>query len=140
MQYKYSMQSLQRIATCELELQTLFMAVGQNRDTTIVCGKRTKEAQHAAFMANTSQVDWPRSKHNVVDPLGLSRAIDAGPYSPAHRGVDWNDKDGFYYFGGYVMATAEALGIKIRWGGNWDGDMDLKDQNFFDLVHFELID
>jgi peptidoglycan L-alanyl-D-glutamate endopeptidase CwlK len=27
----------------------------------------------------------------------------------------------------------------IRWGGDWDGDQDFRDQTFDDLAHFELI-
>ena len=41
-------------------------------------------------------------------------------------------------FAGYVQGVAEQLGIKIRWGGDWDSDFDFKDQTFNDLVHFEL--
>ena len=41
---------------------------------------------------------------------------------------------------GYIQATADKLGIKIRWGGDWDSDGDLDDQTFMDLGHFELVD
>lgn len=38
-----------------------------------------------------------------------------------------------------VLATVK-LGIDIRWGGNWDMDGEpVTDQNFQDLVHFELV-
>jgi peptidoglycan L-alanyl-D-glutamate endopeptidase CwlK len=31
------------------------------------------------------------------------------------------------------------LGVKLRWGGNWDRDGEpVTDQDFQDLVHFEL--
>jgi hypothetical protein len=30
------------------------------------------------------------------------------------------------------------MGIKIRWGGDWDMDTETKDNNFDDLVHFEI--
>ena len=32
----------------------------------------------------------------------------------------------------------EQMGIDLIWGGDWDGDTDLKDNAFDDLVHFEL--
>ena len=38
------------------------------------------------------------------------------------------------------MSTANGMGIKIRYGGDWNGNFDLKDQNFYDGVHFELIE
>jgi peptidoglycan L-alanyl-D-glutamate endopeptidase CwlK len=28
----------------------------------------------------------------------------------------------------------------VRFGGDWDGDKDITDQKFNDLVHFELIE
>jgi peptidoglycan L-alanyl-D-glutamate endopeptidase CwlK len=37
------------------------------------------------------------------------------------------------------MGIAAKMGIKIRWGGDWDRDEELHDQTFFDLPHFELI-
>ena len=43
-----------------------------------------------------------------------------------------------YAFGGFVKGVASQKGIKIRWGGDWDSDNDLHDQNFIDLPHFEL--
>ena len=36
------------------------------------------------------------------------------------------------------MGIASQMGIDIIWGGDWDGDTDLKDNAFDDLVHFEL--
>ena len=53
--------------------------------------------------------------------------------------IDWEDANRFYYFAGRVMAVASSKGYRLRFGGDWDGDMDLKDQNFNDLVHFEYI-
>ena len=45
----------------------------------------------------------------------------------------------FYDFGGYVVGAAYRLGIPLRWGGDWDRDHDVfDDQRFQDLVHFEI--
>ena len=30
-------------------------------------------------------------------------------------------------------------GIPLRWGGDWDVDTELKDNDFDDLPHFELL-
>jgi hypothetical protein len=60
-------------------------------------------------------------------------AVDVAPYP-----VDWNDKERFYYFAGFVKGVASSLGISIRWGGDWNSDNNLKNQTFFDLPHFEL--
>ena len=55
-----------------------------------------------------------------------------------HPFPGWENIKTFYFFGGYVVRTAEVLGIKLRWGGDWDSDYDLDDQKFMDLIHFEL--
>ncbi|MDP6923131.1 MAG: hypothetical protein QGH06_09225, partial [Lutibacter sp.] len=59
---------------------------------------------------------------------------------------DWKSRDDFHYLGGFVLGTAAAMGINVRWGGDWS-DSSLskrsrttKDNNFDDMVHFELID
>ncbi len=43
------------------------------------------------------------------------------------------------YFAGLVRGIAVSWGVKIRWGGDWDMDGDLKDNSFDDLVHFEIV-
>jgi len=127
---KFSKTSLSKLETADVRLQTLFKKVIENYDCTILVGHRTKEEQDKAYPEH-SKVQWPHSKHNSIP----SKAVDVAPYP-----INWNDIDRFYHFGGYVRGVAEMLGIKIRWGGDWNGNFDLKDQNFFDLPHFEVVD
>ena len=126
----FSDTSLRRLSTCHPDLQEVFNEVVKEFDCTILCGYRNKEEQEAAFDQGRSKVSWPDSKHNTQP----SRAIDVAPYP-----VDWEDLERFYYFAGYVKGIAKGMGIKIRFGGDWDNDMRIKDNNFNDLVHFELI-
>lgn len=37
-----------------------------------------------------------------------------------------------------VFETAASCGVKLRWGGDWDGDGDIHDQRLYDPAHFEL--
>lgn len=127
---KFSKQSLDRLKTCEPELQELFHHVLQVHDCTILEGHRTEETQDEYFRTGKSKVEYPNSKHNTYP----SRAVDCAPYP-----IDWNNTKRFYYFAGIVKGVAEHMGLVIRWGGDWDGDNDLDDQSFMDLVHFELI-
>ena len=60
-------------------------------------------------------------------------ALDAAPCP-----IDWEDAKRFYLFAGFVLGIARQLGIKLRWGGDWDGDFTWRDQKFHDLVHFEI--
>lgn len=125
----FSLISKARLATCHPDLQRLFHEVVKRFDCRVLCGTRSQMKQDAAFAAGYSKVQWPNSKHNRSPSL----AVDVLPYP-----VDWGDTNRMYHFAGYVRRTAEELGIPLRWGGDWDGDTEVDDQDFNDLAHFEL--
>lgn len=62
-----------------------------------------------------------------------SNAVDIAPYP-----IDWNDRERFTYLAGHVKMAAHMLGIKVTWGGDWNNNNEVKDNNFDDLPHFEL--
>jgi len=125
---KYSKTSLKRLATCHPDLQRVFKTVIKYFDHSILCGHRTKADQDKAYSEGRSRVVYPDSTHNKTP----SDAVDAAPYP-----IDWKNIKRFYYFGGFVMGVAFALGVKLRWGGDWDMDTEVKDNTFNDLPHFE---
>jgi len=127
---KFSRQSQEKLLECDPDLQEVFTHVLSIMDCRIIEGFRGEEKQNEYFHAGMSKVKYPDGKHNRKP----SQAIDVAPYP-----IDWDDKERFYYFAGIVKGVAVSLGIKIRWGGDWDGDTDLHDQKFMDLVHFELL-
>lgn len=126
---EFSAASKAKLVTCHPDLQRLFFKVNELWPCTIISGRRTPDEQAALVKSGASKT--LNSKH-VTDP---SHAVDVAP-DP----LDWKDTSRFYYFGGFVLGVAESMGIHVRWGGDWDGDMQIKDQNFNDLVHFELAD
>lgn len=147
----FSNKSASNLNTCHPKLIDLFNQVIKFYDCTIIQGHRTKEEQDEYFYAQKSQVRWPDSKHNKSPSL----AVDVAPWVNGRipwprTPVLWTDKvqrntyikdlSQFYHFAGYVEGVAEMMGIKIRWGGDWDKDHDLMDNKFDDLVHFELVD
>lgn len=125
---RFSAQSRGHLDTCSEGLQRVFERVVAAYDCTVICGHRGKEAQNEAFRTGASKKQWPESNHNDLP----SRAVDVAPYP-----IDWKNLKRFYHFAGYVQAVGEEMGVRIRWGGDWDSDRDLDDQTFFDLVHFE---
>ena len=129
---KFGRKSKERLATCHPDLQRLFNEVIKHFDCSVICGHRTKEEQDTVYNARKSKVKYPKSKHNSSP----SMAIDVAPYIEG-RGVVWDEKQ-CYYFSGYVKGVADNIGIQIRLGSDWDGDDDISDQTFLDLVHFEL--
>ena len=128
--YKYGAASLERRATLHPDLQRLLDEVLKYFDFTIICGHRDMAAQNKAFVEGKSKARWPESKHNTYP----SQAVDVMPYP-----IDWEDTRRIYMFVGIVRGIAATMNIPIRVGADWDGDMEVKDQNFHDLPHFELI-
>ena len=115
--------SLQRLSTCDARLQKLFNDVIQARDCSILVGHRDEAAQVIACSTGKSNTPWPTSKHNSAP----SMAVDVAPYP-----IDWSDIEAFKDFADFVKERAEALGISIRWGGDFT--------TIRDYDHFELID
>ncbi len=128
---KYSKRSQENINSCHKLLRLLFNSILPVRDHTVICGHRGEEPQNRAFIEGRSKVKYPNGKHNGYP----SMATDVAPYFP---NTDLFIPLNCAYFAGYVMGVAQAYKIPLRWGGDWDKDGNNADQNFNDLVHFEL--
>jgi peptidoglycan L-alanyl-D-glutamate endopeptidase CwlK len=101
-------------------------------DISLTCGFRDRETQNTLFENSFSKVRWPDSKHNRRP----SKAIDLQPYPyPKMTSKVWG---ALGYIAGHAIRIAAEEGFSIRWGGDWDGDGDMTDQDFDDLFHFEL--
>lgn len=134
---RFSTESFSKLATCHPDLQALFYEVIKYFDCTILEGYRDQAAQELAFKEGNSKLNWPDSKHNTKPSL----AVDASPWP-----IEWQNINRFYWFAGYVMATAEQLKQQgkiihsIRYGGDWNRNFDITDdKGLKDLVHFELV-
>ena len=132
--------SLRRLRTCDMQLQSvLHRAMGlQLMDFTILVGHRGQTEQNEAFMRGASKLRWPASMHNTMPSL----AVDIAPWP-----IRWGDAGSptrikdigrFYKLAGIVLATAREQSIVLRWGGDWTMNGNVYDQDFDDLVHFEL--
>ena len=126
---KFGKKSQERLDTCHSDLIRLFTLVVRYFDCTILEGHRGKEKQNRYYKEGKSKIQWPDGKHNNYP----SEAVDVAPYP-----IDWEDRDRFHYFGGFVMGLAKSMDISLRWGGDWDMDTQVKDNKFDDLPHFEL--
>ena len=127
----FSDKSLAKLATCHPLLQRVFHEVIRDFDCTVLEGHRDKARQNQMVAEGKSQVRWPDGKHNTEPSL----AVDVCPYP-----VVWDDRERQMLFAGCVLATARAMGINLRWGGDWDQDTEVRDNTFDDLVHFEIVE
>jgi peptidoglycan L-alanyl-D-glutamate endopeptidase CwlK len=138
--YRFGKKSSHLLSTCDEKLQRVAQRAIKVMDFSILEGHRNQQTQDALFRARKSKLKWPLSKHNT-DP---SLAFDAVPYP-----IIWPDllkrpntysKDlgRFYLLAGVILMAGFEEGVKLRWGGDWNGNFDFTDQSFDDLVHFEV--
>ena len=138
---QWSQSSLQKLATCHIDLQKLCNAVLPIHDCKVITGHRDKESQEKMFNEGKSKLHWPDGRHNSYP----SDAVDLAPYVP---GMNPWDFEYSLYFAGIVLGVADTLlqmgrmSYPIRWGGNWSKVRDarsFKDVSFYDGLHFELV-
>ena len=128
---KFGKRSREALKSCDNRLQAVFNEVIKTVDCSVLEGHRGQARQDKFYEEGKSKVKYPDGRHNRLP----SRAIDCVPYP-----IDWNDRERFTLFAGYVLGVADQLGIKLRWGGDWDKDFQVNDNKFDDFPHFELLD
>ena len=126
---RFGKRSRRNLNTCDKRLQDLFNEVVKHFDCSVLVGFRDRDGQNTAYASGHSKVKWPNGKHNTKP----SFAVDVAPYP-----INWDDRERFIYFGGFVKGCAYRMNIPLRWGGDWDSDTQLSDNKFDDLVHFEV--
>ena len=126
---KFGKSSRARLATCDDELQKVFNEVIKYVDCSVLEGHRGQERQDKLLLESKTKVQYPQGRHNAIP----SRAADVVPYP-----VDWNDRERFHLFAGFVLGIARGMGINLRWGGDWNQNFEVDDNMFDDFPHFEL--
>jgi peptidoglycan L-alanyl-D-glutamate endopeptidase CwlK len=125
--------SLAQRATLHPRLVLVLDAAIKLFDFTIVEGHRGKAAQNAALASGASELPWPLGNHNATP----SRAADLAPYP-----IDWSETEKahlrFAFLMGVIYGEARRLGVKVRFGMDWNRNLDMRDENFLDLGHVEL--
>ena len=121
-----------QLATCHPKLQKVLNEAIKYVDFTVVEGHRGKEAQNLAFKNGLSKLQWPKGNHNATP----SRAADIAPWP-----VDWKEGEKphlrFAFMMGAVFVCAKDLGIRVRFGMDWNSNF-IVDESFVDLPHVEL--
>lgn len=105
-------------------------------DFGIIEGHRSLGRQLALFREGKSQIDGVTrtGKHN----LSPSRAFDFLPSGTVNGVPVWEDAQRFHVLAGVILAIGNTLGVRLRWGGDWDGDGNARDQTLHDLPHIEM--
>jgi peptidoglycan L-alanyl-D-glutamate endopeptidase CwlK len=135
--FKFSKKSLERLKKANPVLQLVFyrMLEISDIDFGIVCTERTIEEQKELYKNGRSKIDGVTklSKHNIAP-------AEAGDLMVFINGqVSW-ESHYYIYLGGLFKSVCAELGVQGRWGGNFDMDTDILEQDFDDIGHFEIID
>jgi len=101
----------------------------------VVEGLRTKQRQQQLYaQGRTSKgpiVTWTlNSKH--IDGL----AVDLAPV--VNGKIDWSDSKKFDAIAKAIFMAAAELGVKIRWGADWNQNGRPREKSESDSPHFEL--
>lgn len=129
--YYFGQRSQQKIRTLHPDLKLLVYRGIKLFDFSVVWGYRDEKTQNALFLAGDSQLQWDKSQHNKTPSL----AFDADPFP-----IDYENLKRYYFMAGIFKGIASEIGIKLRWGGDWNSNNIFRDNKFNDLGHFEIIE
>jgi len=132
-----SVESEKKLSQCHSLLQAVIRHAAREMDMNVSCGHREQDEQDAAFTSGKSKVQWPNGKHNSLPSL----AVDVQPL--INGKIIWGNtpREMFQigYMSGRIMQAAKDMDVKVRWGADWDGDIDTIETDFLDSFHFELV-
>ena len=130
---QFSAESQRQLSTCDDKLQFIANEAIKIVDFVITEGHRGEEKQNVAFMKGLSKVKWPNGNHNKLP----SKAFDFAPYP-----IDWSGGPAaiarFAFVAGVMHYIAKKHDIKIRFGWDWNRNLDPRDEKFLDWPHVEL--
>lgn len=132
--YTFSKRSREQLNTCHPKLIKVLEAAIKKIDFSVVEGHRGEADQNRAVAEGNSRTRWPNSKHNKMP----SEAVDIWPYP--FKPEYWHQMEVWENLAKVILECAEELGIKIRWGGDWNQNGDWRDEKFIDGPHFELME
>ena len=129
--YKFGSRSRRAMENIDPRLKKVLNEVIKYVDCSVLEGHRNEERQNKLFKEGRTKVKYPNGRHNA----NPSRAVDVVPYP-----IDWDDRERFHLFAGFVIGIAKSMEITLRWGGDWNMNFEVDDNKFDDFPHFELID
>lgn len=154
MKNQFGKNSTEKISGCHSDIQKILrLAISRSAiDFGVSEGHRPVEVQKEMYAKGRTKPGRIITYIDGVTKKGShnhkpSRSVDIYAYHPdreVRRKIAY-DLGSLCYIAGVISSCAEELYLAgevqhvIRWGGNWDNDgVILQDQSFDDLPHFEL--
>lgn len=105
-------------------------------DFTVLEGLRTLERQQALYAQGRTKpgkvVTWTMNSRHLE-----GAAVDLAPVDSSGR-ILWEDIAAFDQIAEAMFAAADELGVRIRWGADFDQDGVRRERGEHDSPHFEL--
>lgn len=134
---KLTDKEIAKLNTCTPDLVTFITEISKEIAFRVKEGHRGEKEQNAAYERGTSKLKFPNSKHNSIP----SKAVDIEPI-PIHSDPKKSMYQ-FYFMIGYLTATAKymyesgKITKQLRFGTDWNKNLDVTDEKFTDLFHIE---
>lgn len=136
MNFSLSDRSLQRISGVNPKLINLALLAIKRTPIDFgiayLGGLRTEAEQNQLFKEGYSKCDG----YEKISKHQMGNAIDVNVFVGSKL-VD--NKEMLCVVAGVFFACASELNINIRWGLDWNKNGDIRDNQFNDIYHFELI-
>ena len=105
-------------------------------DFAVIEGLRTLARQQALYAQGRTApgkvVTWTMNSRHLE-----GAAVDLAPIDSAGR-ILWEDTAAFDQIAKAMFAAADDVGVRIRWGADWDQDGAPRERGEHDSPHFEL--
>lgn len=134
--FKFGIKSKAQLATVEPIMQKIFLEAIKRSPIDFGIpqygGMRTAAEQNELFRDGKSKLDGYKKKSRHQS----GRAVDI--YGYVNGKATW-DARYILVIAGVIISTARSMGHDLRWGGDFDGDLNWDEGDSWDKVHFEYV-
>jgi peptidoglycan L-alanyl-D-glutamate endopeptidase CwlK len=107
-------------------------------DFKVIEGVRTPERQRELYAQGRTKpgniVTWTLKSNHLVQADGLGHAVDllVAPY-------DWKEGPQWKQMADAMLSAAKDLGVRVRWGKDWNQNGKIGEKGETDGPHFEIV-
>lgn len=107
-------------------------------DVQVIEGRRTLERQKELYAQGRNGDPRPKVTWTLASPHIEGRAVDLAPLQP-DGSLNWNDAASFDKLAAAMFDACKVVGVRIRWGADWDQDGKPRERGESDSPHWELV-
>lgn len=109
-------------------------------DFAVIEGLRTDARQAELYAQGRTKpgpkVTWTLASRHKRQPSGYGEAVDLAPFIAG--AIDWTAGKNFDAIADAMFKAADQLGVKLRWGADWNQNGKPRERGESDSPHWEL--